>query len=165
MRAGVHLVADLSAVLGEIVVVRGDGTRAEVHPAADRGVADVREVGHLAALADRRVLRLDEGADLAALGEDRAGPQVRERAHGRARADDGEGPVGTADGRSSPTSQSSSDVSGPMTAPEATAVARRMCVFGSTVTSGARVAVTSIQGRGGSWIVAPSSCPNTRLFQ
>src|SRR6478735_1093086 len=38
VRAGVHLVPDLGAVLGEIVVVRRDGARAEVHACADRGV-------------------------------------------------------------------------------------------------------------------------------
>ena len=58
----------------------------------------------------------------------------------------------------SPTSQSTRLVSGPMVAPESTTVARRMCVFGRTVTSGASVAVTSIQVVAGSRIVAPSSC-------
>src|SRR6478735_2330428 len=69
VRPGVDLVPDLGAVLGQVVVVRGDRAGAEVDPAADRGVADVRQVGHLAALADRRVLDLDEGADLALLAE------------------------------------------------------------------------------------------------
>src|SRR5215207_7827467 len=65
VRPGVHLVADLGAVLGDVVVVRGDRARAEVDAGPDRRVADVRQVRHLAALADRGVLGLDERADLA----------------------------------------------------------------------------------------------------
>src|SRR6478752_7180126 len=84
VRTGVHLVADLGAVLGEVVVVRRDDARADVR------VADVREVRDLAPLADRGVLRLDEGADLALRREHRVGPQVRERTHGGAGSDDRE---------------------------------------------------------------------------
>src|SRR6478735_5176934 len=77
VRAGVHLVADLGAVLGDVVVVRRDRAGAEVHARADRGVADVRQVRHLAALADHGVLRLDERADLAFVAQVRARAQVR----------------------------------------------------------------------------------------
>src|SRR3546814_13010284 len=87
VRAGVHLVADLGAVLGHIVVVRRDRTGAEVDVTADRRVTDVGQMRHLAALADSGVLRLDERADLAALGQVGSRTQVRERADGRARAD------------------------------------------------------------------------------
>src|SRR5690606_20348027 len=73
VRAGVHMVADDRAVLVDVVVVGRDGARAEVDALADLGVADVRQVRHLAARADRRVLDLDEGSRLRAIGELRPG--------------------------------------------------------------------------------------------
>src|SRR5690349_16537583 len=97
VRPGVHLVADLGAVLGQIVVVRGDRTGAQVDPAADGRIADVRQVGHLASLADRGVLGLDEGADLALVAEVRARAQVRERPDVGTRADDRERRIGARD--------------------------------------------------------------------
>src|SRR5215207_3282075 len=83
VRPGVHLVADLGAGLGDVVVVGGDRPGAVIHPGADRGVADVRQVRHLAAVADRGVLRLHERADLAPRAEVRARAQIRERTDAR----------------------------------------------------------------------------------
>ena len=45
VRAGVHLVTDLGAMLGDVVVVRGDRAGAEVDATSDRRVADVRTGG------------------------------------------------------------------------------------------------------------------------
>ena len=94
VRAHAHVAADGGAVLVHPVVVRHDRAGADVGALADLGVADVAEVGHLRALADHRVLRLDEAADLALRAEVRAGAQVGEGADGRALADHGEQRVG-----------------------------------------------------------------------
>ncbi|OEI69381.1 hypothetical protein Cus16_1225 [Curtobacterium sp. ER1/6] len=93
VRAGADVRPDLGPVLVHAVVVRGDRVRADVGLLADLGVADVRQVRDLAAASDDRVLRLDEGADLAPLAEDRARTQVGEGADGGAVADDREGRV------------------------------------------------------------------------
>ena len=69
--------ADRRAVLGEAVVVGGDGARAEVGALPHVGVADVGQVRNLGPRADVRVLDLDERAGLRAL------PQQRRRAAGR----------------------------------------------------------------------------------
>src|SRR5262249_36885144 len=85
--ADLHAVADHRAVLAEAVVVAGDRARTDVAVAADGRVADVREVVRLGAGADLRLLHLDEVADVDALVQDRAGPELRERSDDRAGAD------------------------------------------------------------------------------
>src|SRR5690349_2283335 len=67
-------------------VVGSDVPRGDVRILADLGVADVRQVGHLRARPDVRVLDLDEGAGLGLRGELRPGPEIGER------ADEGAGP-------------------------------------------------------------------------
>ena len=64
--------------LREAVVVGGDVAGADVGVLADVGVADVRQVRHLGALAQDRVLELHVGADAGAVAEHRAGAQVGE---------------------------------------------------------------------------------------
>ena len=83
VRTGAGVRADHGAVLVHAVVVHRDRRRADVGLDTDLGVADVRQVRHLGPAPDRGVLGLDEGADLAALAQDRARPQVGERAHAR----------------------------------------------------------------------------------
>ena len=86
-------------VLLEAVVVGGDVAGADVGVVADVGVADVAQVRHLAALAHAARLDLDEGARLGALGELGARPDVGERTHGAAVADDALEQVGPDDAR------------------------------------------------------------------
>src|SRR5690606_36693198 len=83
-------VPDHGAVLVRAVVVASDRAGADVDLRADRGVAYVGQMVHLAAGRDLAVLHLDEVADLHALGESGAGPQPRERPDltARARADE-----------------------------------------------------------------------------
>src|SRR5690606_24805049 len=100
------VVADDRLVLVGAVVVAGDGTRADVDPGADLGIADVGEMVGLRAFAHAGRLHLDEIADMGMGGEFRAGPQpgigpdarlgpdagpvdVGEGEHLRARADAG----------------------------------------------------------------------------
>src|SRR4051794_7792501 len=82
-----HVVADGRAVLGAAVVVRGDRRGAQIRVGADVGVPDVREVRHLRARADVRVLDLDVGAGLRLLAEEGARAEVREGTYGRAVAE------------------------------------------------------------------------------
>src|SRR6478735_169597 len=80
---GPDVAADRRAALGPAWVVRevgGDGACAHVRVLADVSVSDVREMGHLGAIPDLRVLDLHEGACLGRLAEDRAGPKVTEGA-------------------------------------------------------------------------------------
>ncbi len=81
--------SDRGAALLLAVVVDEHARRADVALLADVGVPDVRQVRDLGACADRRVLGFDERAELALSAEDGAGPQVGERADGRAVTDDG----------------------------------------------------------------------------
>src|ERR687891_2780923 len=60
------VVADGGAVLVGPVVVDEHGAGPDVDPGADVGVPDVAEMRDLGPRADRRLLDLDEGADLAA---------------------------------------------------------------------------------------------------
>src|SRR4051794_1814038 len=76
VNADADIAADRSAVLAETVVVGGDRAGAEVAAGADLGIADVGEVRHLGALADPRVLHLDEGAGLGPWSELGTGTQV-----------------------------------------------------------------------------------------
>ena len=70
------------AVLVAAVVVRGDRAGADVGARTDLGVAHVREVGQLGALADLGVLGLDEAARPGRrAARTRAGAEVGERAH------------------------------------------------------------------------------------
>src|SRR5207249_8209571 len=79
-----------------VLVVRGDVPGGDVRVLPDLGVSDVREVGDLRARAHRRLLHLDEGADLRALTHAGSRPDVREGADLRPgcdldlAADDGE---------------------------------------------------------------------------
>src|SRR5690606_6704634 len=68
-------VADGGGGLVHAVVVAGDGAGADVDLRADARVAQVGEVVGLAARAERRVLGLDEIADVHAFGEHRARAQ------------------------------------------------------------------------------------------
>ena len=63
------------------VVVGEHGAGAHVDVLADDRVTAIGQVGHLGVLADLGVLRLHEGADLAAHRQLRAGTQPRPRAH------------------------------------------------------------------------------------
>src|SRR5690606_40670860 len=78
---------DLCPVLGETVIVAGDGARADVHLRADGGVADIAQVIDLRRLPDLGVLRLDEIADPTSGRQPRARPQPREGADLHARAE------------------------------------------------------------------------------
>jgi len=69
------------------VVVAGDGAGADVDLLADGGIAEIGEVVGLGAAPEFRLLHLDEIADVHVLVEPRLGPQPRERAHDRTRAD------------------------------------------------------------------------------
>ena len=64
------------------IVIGEDCARADIGLHANGGVTHVAEMRHLAALADFRVLRLDEGANFTVSAERGAGAQVRERADG-----------------------------------------------------------------------------------
>src|SRR5262245_53282591 len=65
--ADLHARADARAVLLEAVVVAGDGSGADVAVRADLTVAEVGQVVRLGPGADRRLLGLDEVADVHAL--------------------------------------------------------------------------------------------------
>ena len=81
--ADVRVGADRRAVLVRAVVVGGDAAGAEVDALADVAVAEVGEVVGLGAVAERRVLDLDEVADVHVGAERRAAAQARERADDR----------------------------------------------------------------------------------
>ncbi len=68
-------------MLAESVEVAGDGTGTDVRALADRGVADIGEVRHLAALADFGGLDLDEGARLGTAVQHRPRAQRGEWSH------------------------------------------------------------------------------------
>ena len=61
------------------IIVASDGARADVHFAADRCIADVGQVIHLAARADLAVFNLDEISDMRICSQSRARPDARER--------------------------------------------------------------------------------------
>ena len=75
------VVADNRAMLAHAIEVAGDRAGADVDPRAHRGVADIADVVANRAGADSRVLDLGIVADLRAILQHRAAPQVRERAH------------------------------------------------------------------------------------
>ena len=79
--------ADLGAALLHAVEIAGDGARADVGRLPHRRVADVGEVVHLCALADARLLDLDEVADVHIRPQRRAGPEAGVRPDDRAFAD------------------------------------------------------------------------------
>ena len=68
--------SDLGAVLGDAVVVHDDRAAAEAGALAHVGVADVREMIGLHAVAEHAVLDLDEVPDPDGASQARAGPQV-----------------------------------------------------------------------------------------
>ena len=72
-------VFDDGPVLGGAVVIARDRARADVDLGADGRVAEIREVVGLAACAQRRVLELDEVADVRVLADVGARSQMRER--------------------------------------------------------------------------------------
>jgi hypothetical protein len=84
--ADVHVGADHGAVLVGAVVVGGDAAGAEVHALADGAVAQVGQVVGLGAGGQRRVLHLDEvadvhlGAQVGARAQARVGPTSAPRA-------------------------------------------------------------------------------------
>src|SRR3990170_6549748 len=78
---------NLGPVLVEAVIVAGDGAGADVSAGADACVADISEVVNLGALADLRLLDLDEIADMRILCERGTWPQARERSDRRPLAD------------------------------------------------------------------------------
>ena len=80
VRADEDAGADLGAVLGDAVVVAGNGTRADVGAVAHRRVADVGQVVDLGAFADLGVLDLHEVADVGVVRELRAGAEAGEGA-------------------------------------------------------------------------------------
>src|SRR4051794_39245816 len=80
--------ADHCPVLAETIIIAGDGARADVGPCADFSVADVAQVVDLRALANLRLLQLNEIADLGAFSQTRSGPDPRKGAYARFRADD-----------------------------------------------------------------------------
>ena len=73
-------VADHRLVLVLAVVVARDGAGADVDVVADGGIAQVREVAGLRLAPQRRLLQLDEVADVGLALDDAARAQVRERA-------------------------------------------------------------------------------------
>ena len=78
-------------MLVHAVIVAGDRPRPDIGLGADRGVADIGEMGDLGAAADARLLQLDEVADLRPDPDVREGPEVAEGAELRLRLDDGLG--------------------------------------------------------------------------
>src|SRR3546814_7393717 len=62
-------------MLGEAVVVAGDGAGPEIGAGADPGVADIGEVVGLGTRFDHRVLDLDEVADVGTFADRRPRPQ------------------------------------------------------------------------------------------
>src|SRR5690606_13694810 len=75
VRPGPDVRSDDRAVLLHPVVVDEDARRSDVGVLADLRVADIGEVGDLRMRPDLRVLRLDEGTELAARAEFGAGAQ------------------------------------------------------------------------------------------
>src|SRR5215218_160232 len=84
--AGVDIAPNHGSLLLVVLlgtVVGGDGAGADVGALADLGVADVREVGHLDALAQGGVLHLHERSHLRPCSEHGPRPEVRERSDSR----------------------------------------------------------------------------------
>ena len=75
-------------MLVDAVVVDEDGGSTNVGIIADGGVTDIRQVRHLCAAADLRLLCLDEAAQLAFFTHDDAGADVGKRADLRVAAND-----------------------------------------------------------------------------
>ncbi len=66
-------------MLGESVVIAGDGSGTDVGLATEIGVAEVRQMIRLGAGGERCILGLDEVADGDIVGQLRPRPQMRER--------------------------------------------------------------------------------------
>src|SRR5690606_6400024 len=71
--------ADLGPVLGEAVVIAGDGAGADIGASTHARVSNVGEVVGLGLVAELRGLGLDEVADAYAAAEFRSGTKPRER--------------------------------------------------------------------------------------
>src|SRR6185437_13294383 len=88
-RADEDVAPDLGAVLRKPIVIAGDGAGADIGALADRRIAEIGEVVRLDAGRERRVLHLDEIADMDAFAQGRTGPEPRERPDDRVIADFG----------------------------------------------------------------------------
>src|SRR3546814_3226593 len=90
VRSDEGALADLGPIFEIAVVIAGDRTRADIRGGADGDIAQIGQMVRLRALADHRILGLDEIADLCLFAEYRARTQPREgtdiapRAEGRA---------------------------------------------------------------------------------
>ena len=73
--------------LVEAVVIAGDRARADVRARADARIADIGQMIDLRTALDRRLLDLDEVADVSVLGDVRAGAQPRIRPEDRTGGD------------------------------------------------------------------------------
>src|SRR5690348_9388159 len=78
---------DLGPVLGEPIIVAGDGAGANVGARAHAGIADIGEMVDLGAFADLGLLDLHEIADMGIVGNRSAGPEPRKRPDDGARTD------------------------------------------------------------------------------
>src|SRR5665213_1239424 len=88
--SGPDVTADPGRALGFARFVRevgGDVSGGDIRIFTDFGIADVGEVRHFRAGADPSLLQLDEGSGPGALTEHGAGPEIRKRPDGDARAD------------------------------------------------------------------------------
>ena len=79
--------ADVGPVLGEAVVIAGDGSGADVRFGADPRIADIGQMVDLGALLDRRLLDLNEIANFGVDRDVRARPEPRVRPDDRAAGD------------------------------------------------------------------------------
>src|SRR5680860_601780 len=66
-------------MLGEAIVIAGDGAGADVSLRAHAGIANIGEVVNLGAFVNLRILDLDEIADMRVLGKRGTGPEPGER--------------------------------------------------------------------------------------
>src|SRR5258708_2999145 len=71
------------------IVIRDDGTRADIHPASQLRIAYVRKVVRLGALSQGGILHLDEITDVDTIRERRCRPEAGERPDIAGGPDDG----------------------------------------------------------------------------
>lgn len=62
--ADMHIGTNMGVVLVHTIVVGGDGAAADVRVFAEIGIAHIAQMGHLGAIADVRLLHLDESTRL-----------------------------------------------------------------------------------------------------
>ena len=58
--ADMHVGTNMGVVLVHTIVVSGDGAASDVRVLAEIGIAHIAQMGHLTAIADVRLLHLDE---------------------------------------------------------------------------------------------------------